>query len=119
MLFMLFVSVALFAQQPTYVVSKLVELDQELLESALDKCSLDRYRKLNSRVLLNFSDGTQVHLLSFKELVGLGIEVDASNAVPEDAINNNTFVLHPHGSISEMIQPLPSLQNQKVRSEKQ
>lgn len=119
MLVMLLVSVVLLAQQPTYVVSSLVNLDQELLEAALDNCSLDRYRKLDSRAVMNFDDGTKVQLLSFKELEALGLKIDASNAVPENTVNNNVFTLHPQGYILETIQPLPSLQNQKVRSEKQ
>ena len=115
---MLMVSIAMLAQQPTYEITKLVETDQVKLEAALDNCSLDRYRKLEKRTTLNFNTGTIVELLSFKELEAMGLKLDASMALPENATNNNTFVLSPQGYILEQIDPRPSLQNEKVRSEK-
>ena len=115
---MLLLSFAMSAQQPTYVITKLADTDQALLETALEKCSLDRYRKLEGRSELHFKSGTIVQLLSFKELEAQGIKLDASHAVPEEHTNNNTFVLSPQGYVLEQIEPVKSLQNEKVRSEK-
>lgn len=115
---MLLVSATLMAQQPTYKIAKLVDTDQALLTAALDKCSLDKYRKLETRATLTFKSGTIVELLSFRELEAMGIGADATNALPEDATNTNTFVLSPQGYVLEQIEPRSSLQQEKVRSEK-
>lgn len=115
---MLMVCTTIFAQAKTFVVAELVNTDQVLLEEALKKCALDKYRSSESRTVMNFKSGTIVELLSFKELEAAGIEADASNPLPEKTELKNLFVLSPQGYVLEQIEPIPSLQNEKVRSEK-
>lgn len=101
----------------SFEISNVGRYDADKLTAALKNCQLDRYRKLNSRSILQFEDGTTVSLLSVKELEALGIAVDKTTLLGDNEENKNVFRLKPNGYIMEILAPAPSLEQQKEQED--
>ena len=100
---MAFCSLGLFAQNVGgYVITHLETYDQAKLTLALDKCRFDNYRKMDQRVVLTFEDGSQVELLSVKEMQLLGYACDTKIVTSDNHKQANIFQLHPDGYIAEI-----------------
>lgn len=107
-------SFAAYAQQDNgFVITKTVEYNKSELQAALLKCQFDNYRKMNSRVILHFDDGSTIELLSFNELDKLGIPNDKTFVVPEDHQLESVFSLNPKGYIVETVDRVLTLDEKK------
>lgn len=102
--FMAMFTLGAFAQNiGGYIVTNLVTYDQAKLTAALDKCRFDNYRKYDERVTLTFEDGTTVELLSVVEMQHEGLACDTKIITPSTHKQQNVFILHPDGYITELV----------------
>lgn len=79
-----------------------------IYEDALKHNDLDRFRALEHRTLMFFTEGVIVELLSGNEMVQRGLAVDLSKVdrTGNDPLKHSQFVLHPSGRILQLVTPV-------------
>lgn len=98
-----FMVIFVWASEGFNILTEITDSNQKnLLEVALKDANLDKYRLLDKRSILVFSDGTQVELLSVNECIEEGLIIDDTQFREGAPIyEGGVFSLHESGIIIE------------------